>query len=603
MKCSSRCRSAVAGLVLALVLTTADRVHGQVVPSLFVEPARAQDARIAQQAGVVRARRVALRTDLLAAALVATPSPRAPFLLNLFDDVVLTIDRERLERDGRGHASWVGAVAGDATSTASFTWNGGTLVGGVVTGGVAYDRATAADGAVSVRERTPLTGVRELPPRVPSAGATRLAARDPMLTAHAAVIDVLVAYTAAARVQAGGSAQMAAAIANALAVTNTAFQRSGVNAVIREVGVIEGSYAEATTPFDPILSDLDAISPGGVVSNAVEAARAASGADLVALITGRTGPSICGVAWLGPAPVAAYSVTEQVCMAAGQWSFSHELGHNFGANHAPGDGGAPPPTVPYAQGYRAGAVRTLMAYADPGFYYPRILNFSSGTVREPMPAGLPTGSSLQDNAQRLNETAATVAGYRTAPSPMPPTPGAFAASVSGTTVTLSWTPASVGGAVSSFEVEVGPTRGSAAYGRVALTHSPATFPNVPVGTYYMRLRSLGPTGTSAPSSEVEAVVSATCAAPGLPSLSAVVSAGGVTIAWSAPGGSAPPSYYLGVGSASGTDDLGIFPMGAATTVSAAPPPGTYYVRVAAVNACGVGPVSSVVAVTVPVPVS
>jgi len=592
-------RSAVASLALALVLATAERVHGQSVPSLFVEPARRQDTRVAQQAGVARARRVALRTDLLAAALVATPSPRAPFLLNLFDDVVLTIDRERLERDTRGHVSWVGAVAGDATSTASLTWNGGTLVGGVVTRGVAYDLATADDGAVVVREHLPMIVARELPPRVPSAEHTPLAPRDPLLTAHAAVIDVLVAYTAAARVQAGGAAQMVAAIANALAVTNTAFQRSGVDVVVREAGIIEGSYTEATTPFDPILSDLDAISPGGIASAAVEAARAASGADLVALITGRTAPSICGVAWLGPAPVAAYSVTEQVCLAAGQWSFSHELGHNFGANHAPGDGGAPPPTVPYAQAYRDGPVRTLMAYADPGLYYPRMLNFSSETVREPpMPAGVATGNSLQDNARRLNETAATVAGYRTPPHPVPPAPEAFAASVSGTTVTLSWTPPSAGGAVSAFEVEGGPTPGSAAYGRVTLTQSPATVADVPLGTHYLRLLSVGPTGTSAPSSDIAAVVSTTCAAPGRPSLSVMPSAGVVAITWSAPAGSSAPSYYLGVGSASGSDDLGVFFMGAATSVSATPPAGTYYLRVVAASACGVGPGSIVVAVTV-----
>ena len=598
MKYSLTFRSAVASLALALLFSTAGAAHGQAVPSLFVEPARAQDARIAQQAGVARARRVALRTDLLAAALVATPSPRAPFLLNLFDDVVLTIDRERLERDTRGHVSWVGAVAGDATSTASLTWNGGTLVGGVVTRGVAYDLATADDGAVVVREHLPMIGARELPPRVPSAGHTPLAPRDPLLTAHAAVIDVLVAYTAAARVQAGGAAQMAAAIANALAVTNTAFQRSGVDAVVREAGIIEGSYTEATTPFDPILSDLYAISPGGTASAAVEALRSATGADLVALITGRTASSICGVAWLGPAPVAAYSVTEQVCLAAGQWSFSHELGHNFGANHAPGDGGAPPPAVPYAQAYRDGPVRTLMAYADPGLYYPRILNFSSGTVREPMPGGAPTGNSLQNNARRLNETAATVAGYRTAPHPVPPAPEAFAASVSGTTVTLSWTPPSAGGTVSAFEVEGGPTPGSAAYGRVTLTQSPATVADVPLGTHYLRLRSVGPTGTSAPSSEIAAVVSTTCAAPGRPSLSVTVSAGVVAITWSAPAGSSAPSYYLGVGSAPGSDDLGVFFMGAATSVSATPPAGTYYLRVVAASACGVGPGSIVVAVTV-----
>jgi len=292
-------------------------------------------------------------------------------------------------------------------------------------------------------------------------------------------------------------------------------------------------------------------------------------------------------------------VTEQVCLAAGQWSFSHELGHNLGANHAPGDGGAPPPAVPYAQAYREGPVRTLMAYADPGLYYPRILNFSSGTVREPMPGDVPTGTSLQDAARRLHETAASVAGYRTVPSPVPPAPDAFVAEVSGTTVTLSWTPASVGGAVSSFEVEVSPTPGSAAFGRVTLTQSPAYFPNVPAGTYYMRLRSVGPGGTSAPSADVAAVVAPTCSTPGLPSLSAVVSEGLVAITWSASSGSSPPSYYLGVGSAPGSDDLGVFSMGAATAVPATPPRGRYYLRVAAVNLCGAGPVSAVVTATVP----
>ncbi len=600
MKCSSRCRRAVGRLALTLVLGAAGAVQGQSVPRLFVEPARPQDGRVTRPPGVARTRRMALRPDLLAAALVATPSPRAPFLLNLFDDVVLTVDRERLERDMRGHVTWVGAVAGDATSTASFTWNGGTFVGGVVTRGIAYELTTAADGAVVVRQHLPMTGVRELPPRVPAAQAPRLVTGAARLTAHAAVIDVLVAYTASARVQAGGAAQMAAAIANALAVTNTAFQRSGVTAMVREAGIIEASYAEATTPFDPILADLDAISPGGIASAAVEAARAASGADLVALITGRSGPSVCGVAWLGPAPVAAYSVTEQVCLAAGQWSFSHELGHNFGANHAPGDGGAPPPSVPYAQAYREGPVRTLMAYADPAIYYPRILNFSSATVREPPPDGVPTGTSLQDNARRLHDTAATLADYRTAPRPVPPAPEAFAASVSGTTVTLSWTPTRAGGSVSAFDVEGGPTPGSAAYGRLTFTASPATLTDVPPGTYYLRLRSVGPDGTSAPSSEVAAVVPAPCAVPGLPSLTAVVRAGTVAITWSAAAGSSVPSYYyLGVGSAPATDDLGIYFMGTATTVSATPPTGTYYLRVAAASACGLGPASPVVTVTVP----
>ena len=135
---------------------------------------------------------------------------------------------------------------------------------------------------------------------------------------------------------------------------------------------------------------------------------------------------------------------------------------------------------------------------------------------------------------------------------------------------------------------------------MTLTQSPTTLAEVPPGTYYLRLRSVGPNGTSAPSSEIAAVVTAPCTAPGLPSLTAVVNAGTVAITWSAAAGSSAPAYYyLGVGSAPGTDDLGIYFMGAATTVSATPPAGTYYLRVVAASACGIGPTSPVVAVTVP----
>ena len=40
-------------------------------------------------------------------------------------------------------------------------------------------------------------------------------------------------------------------------------------------------------------------------------------------------------------------------------------------------------------------------------------------------------------------------------------------------------------------------------------------------------------------------------------------------------------------------------MGAATAFVVAPPPGVYYVKAVAVNACGLGPISNEVVVTVP----
>ncbi len=94
-------------------------------------------------------------------------------------------------------------------------------------------------------------------------------------------------------------------------------------------------------------------------------------------------------------------------------------------------------------------------------------------------------------------------------------------------------------------------------------------------------------------------VGPTCAAPGAGTLSASVANGTVTLDWSASSGTGPFHYSLAVGSSAGGSEHGVHAMGAATAVVATPPPGTYYVRVLAANACGVGGASPDVVVTVP----
>ncbi len=499
-----------------------------------------------------------------------------------------------------------------------------------------------------------------------------------------AAIDLLVLYTPAARQRAGGDAQVLAQLANAVAVTNAALQRSGINAVLSAVGLEELPYVEAAG----IGSDLSAISLGGAMSAMVEARRAALGADLVALVTGRASSSGgCGTAWMGPSTSSAYSVSEHACLYAGQWSFAHEIGHNLGADHAPGDGS--PVGASYARGYRDGSIRTLMAYAVYGSK-PRILNFSSPAVREPAVTGLPTGSSLQDNARRLRETVAAVAAYLpgNAGQNAPATPTGLTGNVFGQTVALSWTPvanassyvvqgggapgdaaafsstvtgaeitgvlapgtyywrvraqnahgtsaaaaesvftvpelaatapaapagfvvqaigstvslswAAGGGSVSSYELEGGPSQGSAAYGRIASTQTSLSLRDVPNGTYYLRVRAVGPGGTSAPSADVVVTVGPSCALPGIGTLTASVVNGTVTLHWTAPPGTGPFTYNLAVGSTAGGSEHGVYAMGAATAVAATPSPGTYFVRIAAANACGVGGPSAEAAVTVP----
>lgn len=328
----------------------------------------------------------------------------------------------------------------------------------------------------------------------------------------------------------------------------------------------------------------------------VEAMRAAAGADLVTLVVGRATPSAgCGVAYLGPSPAAIYSVTEEACLFAGQWSFSHEIGHNFGADHAPGDPIVSP--VPYARGYRDGNVRTLMAYAAPGTPA-RSLNYSSSTVREPPLTGGPTGNSLQDNARRLAETAATIAAYATG-GPAPETPGALTAAVFGGTVTLTWTPPVTGGAVTGYRLDAGPAPGAASYGPFFTTAPGVAFPNVLPGRYYARVRSLGPGGESAPTADATVDVTTACAVPGPATISATVSPGTAVLQWFAPQGNGPTSYEVGIGSAPGLLDLGVFAVGTLTAAAVPAPAGRYVVRARGVNACGPGAPSPELLVVVP----
>ena len=87
----------------------------------------------------------------------------------------------------------------------------------------------------------------------------------------------------------------------------------------------------------------------------------------------------------------------------------------------------------------------------------------------------------------------------------------------------------------------------------------------------------------------------------MPAGLAVTKAGSVgTFTWQPPLGAT--GYRMQVGSAPGVTNLADAPIGTATTAAvslAGVPNGTYYVRVTAVSACGVGAPSNEVVVTVP----
>ena len=126
-----------------------------------------------------------------------------------------------------------------------------------------------------------------------------------------------------------------------------------------------------------------------------------------------------------------------------------------------------------------------------------------------------------------------------------------------------------------------------------------TVSGLPSGAYYVTLHAENAAGVSPPSNQVTITIAAP-QAPGPPTLSAAqVNGSTVTLSWSpATSGGTPSSYVVAASFSPGGPPIAVLPVGAtALTVNA--PAGTYYVRVAAVNAVGYSAPSNEIVVVVP----
>jgi hypothetical protein len=238
---------------------------------------------------------------------------------------------------------------------------------------------------------------------------------------------------------------------------------------------------------------------------------------------------------------------------------THELGHTIGFGHAA---------------------------ARPAMMYPSIASDCTGRA-----AAMPL--QADDRAGM----AAVYPGGPVSPSP-PATPTALNATVSGSTVTISWTPASSGAAATAFQLQAGSAAGASDYGVATVGGTSLVVPGAPNGTYYLRILALNAQGASAPTTD--RVVTVGPALPGVPqNLTASVGAGGIaTIAWQAPpSGGTATSYLVMAGHSLGSSVYQVQVGG--TPVSGAVPSGTYYLRVAALNGAGAGPPSSEIVLVVP----
>ena len=371
--------------------------------------------------GVARSRTVKVDT----AALPDNAAEAAQQIaLALFDDTTVVADLSAPTlRSHAGYRTWSGTIDGDKDSTVVLVEQSGVLSGLVSSKDATYRLRPMPDGRTRIEQVDPSQFPAEEDVAVPTPEADTEGAVQgtPGVVpptagdSGAPVIDVLIAYSTAAKTREGGQAAMDAEVALMIEQTNSAFTTSGINASVRLVHSAEvalNSPVNGTT-----LGQLAGTTDG--VYDELHVLRDQYGADLVALITDNPGGSACGIGYLMnnvSTSFAGYgfSVTDTGC-ATGNMSFTHELGHNFGASHdrAVADG-----TAPWSYGYgwvnAQQGWRTVMAYANACPACVRLLRFSNPDLTySGAPTGAPAGAAnAADNRSVLNMTASTVAGFR-----------------------------------------------------------------------------------------------------------------------------------------------------------------------------------------------
>jgi hypothetical protein len=527
-------------------------------------------------------------------------------LLELFPDTTLQAELVARQVNEDGSLSWAGRVPGQPLSSVTFVQAGSVLQGSIRLDDAAYSIEPAAGlGTHTIRQVNPdPPGEERVPLQAPAPAQADALDAAATSSDDGSAIDVLVVYTAAARLAAGGTDDaIRARIMLGVTETNTAYANSGVVQRLRLVGAEPIGYTEG----GDIGLDLERVTDiGDGFMDSVHARRDQLGADLVSLIVdNKTGS--CGVAWLMQTPSVtfapqAFSVTVYDCISP-NYTFGHELGHNMGAAHAPDDPNLEA-AYSYAYGYKdpASLFRTVMAYNCPAISCPRILYFSNPGVSY---GGRTTGTSERNNnALALNNTRTIVANFRQAVTPGLGAPRSLTVTTSGTTATFAWLPPTTGMAT-GYVIEAGSASGLA---NLALLPTGAAtslvVPAVPPGLYFVRVRATNAEGIGAPSAEVQLVMTSQgrCLAPtGPPVLGAATVTGNlVTLSWSAPTTGGPvTSYVVGAGYSAAALDAAILRTGTNATSAVIPAAfGRYFVRVAGENPCGVGTASNEVIVTV-----
>ncbi len=244
--------------------------------------------------------------------------------------------------------------------------------------------------------------------------------------------------------------------------------------------------------------------------------------------------------------------------------------------------GSTPGASNIASGTPVGADTSLdVNGVPPGQYYLRLRSVSPGGVSVP------------------SEELLLVVGPLGCSGP-PEAPADLEVAVNGSTVLLTWGPSPTP-SVTGYRIVAGPWPLGLGFSTTVPASTTSLAVPAPTGVFVVRVVAVGPCGASVPSNPVVLGVGGVLMPPGEPlDFTADVIGSTVAFSWAAPvTGGAVAGYVLEAGSGPGLSDIARVPLAATTASASGVPPGTYFVRVVAVNAAGAGHASAELQVVVP----